>query len=131
MKFLRNRSCTTQLLPVFDANDQNLDKNIQTEVVYLGLVKAFDCVDHQVILQKLKRYGAEGGTLLWFTDYLSGRSQMVVLERVVKQSAPVTSGIPQGSLLGPVLFVLFIFIEKLLCVYEEKDLGVVILVTKT
>ena len=83
------------------------------------------------MLQKLKRHGVEGGTLLWFTDYLSGRSQMVVLERVVKQSAPVISGVSQGSLLGPVLFVLFIFIEKLLCVYGEKDLGVVILVTKT
>ena len=83
------------------------------------------------MLQKLKRYGAEGGTLLWFTDYLSGRSQVVVLETVVKQQAPVASEVPQGSLLGPVLFVLFIFIEKLLCVYEEKDLGVVILVTKT
>ena len=83
------------------------------------------------MLQKLKRYGAEGGTLLWFTYYLSGRSQMVILESVVKQSALVTWGVPQGSLLYPVLFVLFIFIEKLLCVYEEKDLGVVILVTKT
>ena len=74
------------------------------------------------MLQKLKRYGAEGGTLHWFTDYLSGRSQMVILESVVSQSAPVTSGVSQGSLLGPVLFVLFIFMEKLLCVYEEKDL---------
>ena len=68
------------------------------------------------MLQKLKGYGAEGGTLFWVTDYLSGRSQMVILKSVVKQSAPVTSGVPQGSLLGPVLFVLFIFIEKLLCV---------------
>ena len=98
MTFLRNRSYTTQLLSVFNANGQNLDKNIQTEVVYLDLVKAFDCVDLQVMLQKLKRYGAEGGTLLWITDYLSRRPQMVILESVVKQSAPVVSGVPQGSL---------------------------------
>ena len=68
--FLRNRFCTTQLLSV-NAISRNLDKNIQTEVIYLDLAKAFDSVDHWVILQKLKRYGAEGGTLLWFTDYLS------------------------------------------------------------
>ena len=59
-------------------------------------MKAFDCVDLQVMLQKLKRYGAEGGTLLWFTDYLSRRPQMVILESVVKQSALVASGVPQG-----------------------------------
>ena len=52
------------------------------------------------MLQKLKRYGAEGGTLLWFTDYLSRRPQMVILESVVKQLAPVASGVPQGSSVG-------------------------------
>ena len=71
------------------------------------------------MLQKLKRYGAEDGTLLWFTDYLSeGFGNCCLI------TAQVTSEVSQGTLLGPVLFV--IFIEKLLRVHEEKDLGVVI-----
>ena len=71
--FLRNRSSVTQLLSVLNTIGHSLDKNIQTDVIYLDFAKVFDSVDHSVMLQKLKRYGVEGGTLAWFTDYLSGR----------------------------------------------------------
>ena len=86
-----------------------MDKNISTDVIYLNFAKAFNSVNHSVLLQKLKRYGVEGSTFVWFTDYLSGRSQRVILDGVASQWAPVTSGVPRGSLIGLVLFVLFIY----------------------
>ena len=74
--FLRQRSCITQLLSVLHTIGQSLDKNIQTDIIYLDFAKAFDTVDHQFLLQKLKSYGVRGKLYNWFANYLSGRCQI-------------------------------------------------------
>ena len=94
----------TQLLSVLHDVGLNLDKNIQTDVIYL---EAFDSVDHKILLAKLNAYGISGNLLSWLTNYLSGRVQQVVLEGASSQWAPVTSGVPQWSLRGPLMFVIF------------------------
>ena len=77
--FLHGRSCVTQLLTTLHHVGQLLDNNVQTDIIFLDFAKAFDSVDHIILLKKLKSYGISGNMYNWFTDYLHGRKQRVMV----------------------------------------------------
>ena len=84
--FLHSHSCVTQLLATL------LDRNVPTDVLFLDFSKAFDSVDHTILLRKLKSYGISGNMYNWFADYLRGRTPRVVVDGVASGWSEVTSG---------------------------------------
>ena len=105
--FRDKRSCEFQLIE-FVNDIAFLQKGRQNDVVVMDFAKAFDKVAHNRLLYKLSSYGVKGNTSGWIGSFLSGRSQKVVLEGKSSSSAPMLSGVTQGSVLDPVLFLIYI-----------------------
>ena len=106
--FRPSRSCVTQLLQLVHEWLQALDKLGSIDAVFLDFAKAFDKVSHAHLLYKLECYGIKGQILTWLRDFLTSRKQRVVIEGQASDWLNVTSGVPQGSILGPLLFLVYI-----------------------
>ena len=106
--FISGRSCITQLLGYIEDLTEAIDNSEDVDVIYLDFCKAFDKVPHRRLVYKLEQYGIKGDLLLWIKNFLHDRQQRVTIGDSSSDWTPVSSGIPQGSVLGPILFLIYI-----------------------
>ena len=106
--FRAEHSCESKLLLTTEDLVQNYEFKIQTDLIVLHFSKAFDVVPHQRLLHKLNHYGIRGPTLLWIKNFLTTRTQKVVVDGSFSDTAHVGSGVPQSTVLGPILFLCYI-----------------------
>ena len=106
--FRIGRSCLSQLLSHYDRIISLLEKGLNVDTIYLDFSKAFDKVDHSLVLKKLSILGIRGKILQWIESFLTNRTQRVLVNGFLSEPAPVISGVPQGSVIGPLLFLILI-----------------------
>ncbi|KAK7087818.1 hypothetical protein V1264_021822 [Littorina saxatilis] len=106
--FRSKRSCESQLLGLVDELSDDLEKGKESHALIMDFSKAFDRVCHELLLHKLHHYGIVGTMHAWIKGFLSDRQQAVVVDGATSSLVPVESGVPQGSVIGPALFLLYI-----------------------
>ena len=106
--FRKHHSCQTALIKLINDWLKHIDQGNIVGAILFYLKKAFDVVDHEILLQKLALYGIKGTALNWFKSYLSDRSQCIVDGLITSSRQSIKSGVPQGAVLGPFLLLIFI-----------------------
>ena len=106
--FIPGMSTVTQLIEMYHAFSKTVDDGKEIRVVFLDITKAFDRVWHKGLIYKLQKCGIKGPLLLWFVDYLNERTQRVVINGQTSDWGTINAGVPQGSVLGPLLFLIYI-----------------------
>jgi hypothetical protein len=106
--FMPGRSCATNLVEFMDFVTKAVDEGKSVDIFYLDFAKAFDKVPKKRLVNKMRAKGLEAGVIGWIEDWLTGRTQKVCIQGETSESCPVDSGVPQGTVLGPTLFTIYI-----------------------